>query len=235
MNVLQIIQAACYEANLPAPTAVSGATDPAILQLVNLFYNVGRELRQAKCWPQMKRTHTITTSSSDNAYALPSDFYASTLDTFWDQANKWKVAPALTDSRMNELLYGYATFSNRTFYRVFGRPNSDQITLYPTPSDTHTLTFDYLSKDWILHSSTWQETISGDTDTTLFDDDLLILGLKGRLYREKGWEWQSYDAEFKSRIEQAQARFQGSLKGIMFPMYSFDGYFPNIADGNFTL
>lgn len=230
MNVLQLCQAACYESNLPAPSSLYGSTDPAALQLLNLFYSVGRELRQAKCWVQLKKTATITTSAGDTTYDLPTDFYASVLDTFWDQSNSRRVLGPRSDSEFNELLYGVTTTAYKEC-RIFGVPGTQQIQIVPEPGAGETLSFDYITKNWILHSGSGAEAIAADTDTCVFDDDLMIIGLKSRLYQEKGWEWESLYTDYKSRITAAQARFAGYRLGSMYPKQRY--LETNIPDGTF--
>lgn len=231
-TALSICQSVCYESNQPAPSALYGSTDPAALQLLHLYYAVGRELRQAKCWPQLKRTHTITTSSGDTTYDLPTDFYSQTLDTFWDQSNQRRMQGPLSDSSYNEILYGVTTVAHK-FYRIFGRPTEQQIQIQPSPPTGETLSFDYISKGWIYDVSgvTYVESLTAEADYAVFDDDLMILGVKAYFYREKGWDYQALMADFQSRIAAAQARYQGYRIGRMGRgSFVLD---PNLPDGDF--
>lgn len=236
-TVLHLIQYACYEMNIPAPSSVFGSTDPSVLQHLNNLYATGRDLRQAKCWPQLKKNYQFTTSNGASSYDLPSDFYCSLLDTYWDTTNRWKLAGPETDARQNELLYGYATFSNREYFRIFGLPDGKQISVYPTPGTTTlTLSFDYIQKNWILHSAAWQETLGADSDTTAFDDDLMILGIQWRWKKQSGFDYQEDQQEYQSKIDKAVAKWQGSKKGTMFFQNALlAGLSPNTPEGNYTL
>jgi hypothetical protein len=233
-TVLQLCQSVCYESNQPAPSSLYGSTDPAALQLLHLFYAVGRELRQAKCWRQLLKTHTITTVSGQTEYDLPSDFFSSTLDTAWDQTNSRRLVGPVSDSTYNEVVYGVATVAHK-FYRIFGLPGASQIQIQPSPPDDETLSFDYICKNWIQQADTWTESeaIEADTDTCVFDDDLMILGLKAYFYREKGWDYQAIMADFQSRIAAAQARYQGYKIGKMGGGSRANWW--NAPDGDFAL
>lgn len=228
----QICKNACYESNITAPSSFYGSTDPAALQLLHLYYAVGRELRQAKCWPQLKRVHTITTVSDDTTYSLPSDFYASTLDTFWDQTNQRRVLGPATDSEFNQLLYGVTTVNEKA-YRIFGLPGTQQIQILPTPGDDDVLSFEYISKNWIydVSAEAFVEEITADADSAVFDDDLMTLGVKAFLQRAKGMEYQQLLTDFRERIATAEGRFQGYRLGRMgaraFVLQA------NLPDGNF--
>lgn len=236
MNVFTLIRAICFELNIPAPATIYLNTDPSVLQLLFLMYATCRELRQEKCWPQLKRTYSITGTGATSV-VLPTDYYCSILDTFWDTSNKWKMAGPLTDSKWNEVLYGYATFTNRKYYRVFGRLGTNQIEINPAPPTGDVLKFDYISNAFVHHftDDTWGEMIANDQDTFAFDDDLLILGTKAKWCQSKGLEWEPYQRDYKTRINQAQARWQGNRKVVMHPFdsYLYDAW-PNIPDGSFT-
>lgn len=237
MNVLQILQTVSYEGNLsilsPTSTGIASSTDPAVLQLLSMFNAAGRELLKAKCWVQLKRTHTITTVAGTTTYTLPTDYYCSLLDTFWDTSNRWKMIGPLSDSQFNTVFYGYAVIADRKVYRVFGRNGTNQIQLFPDPGTGDVLTFDYISNAWILNSATWQTTVAADANTVAFDDDLMILGTKALFYKEKGWAWEPFYQDFKSRIDAAQARYNGSKKISLYPGTPYLWY-PNIPEGSWT-
>jgi len=48
-----------------------------------------------------------------------------------------------------------------------------------------------------------------------FDDDIMILGLKAKLQKERGLEYQSNMAAYQRKLEQSYARFEGSYIGSM--------------------
>lgn len=233
MNVLQIVQAFCYETGLnPVPTTLLSVTSPTYNQYLYLFYAVGRDLLQAKCWLQLKRTHTITTVAGDTAYALPADFYCSLFDTAWNTTQKWKLAGPLNDSRYDEFLYGYGVYTNQTYYRIFGRNGTDQFQIQPEPSNAETLKFDYVSHHWINNAGTWSETITSDSATIAFDDDLMILGMKWKWNQQKGTEYAAMQAEYYDKIGKAQARWKGDRK-VSLSAYEFWSLLPNVPEGNF--
>lgn len=159
-TVLSLVQQACYEIGITPPSTLVSLTSPANameLQYLNLFYAVGRDLRQARWWPQLKRNYTMYMQPGRNQYALPLDFYASVPMTGWDQANKWTLIGPMTDRERNFRQYGYITVENRKAYEVYGpdqNPNSTRGQFYinPTPDATIVntpITFDYISRSWL--------------------------------------------------------------------------------------
>lgn len=150
MTALQVIQTIGKEVNVPFPSSIANATSPDTLQLITLYEATGRGLRQAKCWPELKRGLFINTQFNVQAYSLPNDYFCSLLDTFWDTTNKWKMSGPLTDSQFNQLLWGYAAFSNREYVRFFGMPGTNQFQVQPPPGTTSlALYFEYISRNWL--------------------------------------------------------------------------------------
>lgn len=218
LSVLDIIKSFCYETNISAPSTVvpGSVTDPGTNQLIYLFYAVCRDLRERKCWPQLKKTYSFNTAASDSAYALPTDFYSALLGTAYDTTRKWQLDGPQTDENMDYYLYGYAYSSGRMAYRIFGKPGVDQFQVTPTPSSILPLTFDYVSSGYLGTGAspyTWSEIIVADNDICAFDDDLVILGLKWRWYQMKGLDFESLKAEYEGKIDQAVNRFNGSYRG----------------------
>lgn len=156
-TALQLVTSACYLSKLTPPSALISATDSSSLQLLELFYETGRELRNIRWWPQLKKRHEIRLISGRDSYPLPADFYAAIPDTQYDQNNNWQLQGALPDGDWNERLYGYFTIENRKAFRVFGPDinkvsGGGQFKVHPTPGDGEqgvVLSFEYLSKSWL--------------------------------------------------------------------------------------
>ena len=158
-TALQLVQSACYSAKLTPPSALVGETAQSTLQLLELFYDTGRELRASRIWPQLKRTHVIQLEPDRSHYHLPLDFYAALPATHYESTNNWAMSGPLSDSNWSLTVHGIGGASGvvREF-RVFG-PDSNtssgrgQIQLTPTPDDGDAftfITFDYVSKSWII-------------------------------------------------------------------------------------
>lgn len=235
-TALALIQSFCYKSNLSAnvPSTLLNQTDPAILQLIHLFYEVGRDLVSRKCWPQLKRTHEFTTVDGTADYALPSDYYCSLLDTAWDTTNRWKLRGPQTDAGYQNLKWGYAPISTWSSYRIFGRDSTSQFQLLPTPGDAFDMQFDYVSNAWINNAGTWGTTITSDSATVAFDDDLMLLGLSARWDFNKGLDNSQYLVAYEKLISAANARWNGSFKTMLSPdMRSW--IYPNVQDGGWQI
>lgn len=240
MNVLEVLTAAANELGIPAPAAYGSDT-----QLLNLLYAVSRMLRNTKVFTEQKRTFTISTAASTSTYALPADFYSPILLTHYDQTRKWSMIGPVSDADFNFKLYGPGATSSVYTYRIFG-PNIQQyssakmLEIDPTPSAIDTLSFDYITMS-MFYPSGWTpgvtiyETVTADTHISMFDDDVLIMGLK-YLYREaKGLDYEVFKNQFTRMIERAQTRYMGSFKGSFKRQRQGRRYRPTEGDGGWTI
>ena len=157
-TALQLVTSACYGANIPAPSALVGATSTDVLQLTELFYDTGRELRNCRVWPQLKRWHFIILESGRSQYPLPLDFYSALPGTQYETANQWALCGPETDPDWAFATYGIVDVTSRKRFRVFGpdvNPNDSRGQFYvsPTPDDGDAgelVTFEYVSKSWLI-------------------------------------------------------------------------------------
>lgn len=184
LTALQLVQKACYQANLTAPSALVGATDASVLQYLHLFYETGEELRQMRCWPQLKKRYRFPLISQRQFYQLPQDFYSELPETAWDESLRWKNVGPVSDAYFNYRAYGYATIENRKAFRVFGpdgNPNSSrgQMQLSPIPGATYAglyMSFEYITKSWLMPPN-WAASTSYNGSTPNY------VNVNGNIYK----------------------------------------------------
>jgi hypothetical protein len=182
-TVLSLIQRACKRAMLTAPSALTTATDAPTLQLIELFYETGEELRNTRCFPQLKRKYRFPLVSQRTQYTIPQDFYAAVPFTNWDEANRWENLGPLSDAHWSYRTYGYATIENRKGFRIFGpdiNPSSTrgQFMINPTPGASSAglmVSYEYFSRSWLLPPN-W----AASTNYTLNSS---YVNVNGNIYR----------------------------------------------------
>lgn len=169
LTVLQLVQAACYGGGIQAPSSLFGATTRDALELLNIFYEVGRELRSSRPWPQLKKRFTVRLESQRERYHVPQDFYKALAGTHWDQSNRIQAQGPLSDAEWNYRNYGYVTVENRIAYRLLGTDNPNdtqgQFFVNPIPGEAvagEEITFEYISRSW-LNPPNW---VGGGTVTS---------------------------------------------------------------------
>lgn len=157
-TALSLVQKACHQANIPAPTALVGETNTTNLQLLALFYEAGEELRSCRYWPQLKRSYTVYLEAGRSKYYLPQDFYCALPMTHWDKSNNWEMRGPQTDPAWNYRQYGYVTTENRRSYRIFGQDinyasGRGQFEVHPVPGAGEAgdrVSFEYISRSWLI-------------------------------------------------------------------------------------
>lgn len=233
-SLLSIVQTAASEMGLTPP--VSAVLNPADLtanQLTALYNVTGEMLVKRRVWRMLYRTHDFTTESGVAVYPLPEDFARPISQTEWDQTNRWPMIGPETPQQWQWLISGILSTGPRQRFRLIGT----DFEIWPVPGDdTTNLSFFYISK-W------WAQTAGGqaipkatnDDDVSLFEDRLMISGVKLRFFQVKGFDTTSFAADFQANLDDAIAQDGGG------PVLSLarDPQFPlitiyNIPDGNWA-
>lgn len=65
---------------------------------------------------------------------------------------------------------------------------------------------------WTIPATPY-ETVISNSDYSIFDDDVMIIGLKAKWYQMKGLGYEALQAEYQSKLDQAKGRWAGSFTG----------------------
>ena len=137
------------------------------------------------------------------AYDLPADWLKQTPNTEWDRTNRWPLLGPKTAQEWAYLKGGIVSAGPRMRYRIYG----SKFVLNPTPADDVNLSFEYISKNWVRSSTgTGKTKFTADNDTCMFDDYLMLLGLKMRWLMTKGLAYDWVLAEYMDRLNKLQAQ-----------------------------
>lgn len=239
LSCLEMVAAVCAEQALPVPDTLFGSSiDSQPLQLRALL---NQELNEQRTWPDVYptlliRQHTFTTTATEiqPANAVPDDLDHFVDSSMWDRTltrpvvgpispqlwQAWKARPVLTS-----VVFGYILMGN-DFYTA------------PTPPAGDTIAYNYISKLSVYASGDTlptQELFEADTDTCIFDTQVMERGLRWRFLRAKGLDYaQEYAAWVNSlqiwmsrqggmpRISMAGS-YNDWLAGPFVPSFSFPG------------
>jgi len=208
LSFLALVQQACSEMNLSAPTSCIGNQDQQVIQLVALANAEGVECASVEtaqgAWPVLRKTHTFTMVENQESYPLPSDLNFIIYDTMWDTTQHWRVIGPVNPSGWNTLLYGNITAA-APFYRF--KIEDNLLSLYPAPDNNgDVVAFTYVSNGWCKSvGGTIQTQWQADTDTYILDDRLFVLGLKARFRQAKGLDYSAELALYNRRLDWAKA------------------------------
>ena len=207
-TLLDIVQQACNEVLILAPSSVIGSTDEFAMGMLAMAQASGRDLVRRFEWGALVTLATIPTVAGQSDYTLPADYYRMVDDTAWDQSTHWFVGGPLSpaaDRYLRDSVVGASTVYRS--FRLLGR----KIRITPTPPDASgVIAFEYLSRTWVVSAAGVTSTnFVTDTDTTVFDFDLMVKACKWRWMSAKGQD----AAEMRQEYEDALAALKGADQG----------------------
>lgn len=175
----------------------------------------------------------VSLTFSQVKYSMPSDFDRQVDRTHWDKSQHWEMLGPETAQQWQWLKSGYISTGPRVRYRPLG--NLFQI--WPALGAEHLLGFEYVSNQWVVATggTTASKTaFSVDSDTCVFPDRLMVLGLKLRYFEIKGFDTSALYRDYMAQLDIAKASDAGSPTLSMAPRpTSILIGFENIPDANY--
>lgn len=163
-----------------------------------------------------------TLSFVQTKYSFPSDYQRLIDRTQWDKSKHWEMLGPESPQQWQWLKSGYIATGPRIRWRILG--NAFQI--WPGVTTAEYLGFEYVSKNWVTDTTgATKGSFTADTDTCLFDDRLMVAGLKLKYFATKGFETQLLQDEYDSILSAVMSAEQGA------PMLSFAPRLSNILLG----
>lgn len=224
MSLLTIVQKTARQTRLfDTPLTVVGNTDRFVAQAQELLFEIGEELKELYNWEQLVKLQTFATVASQESYSIDtivtdSDWASFIGNTMWDRTNL-RECLIVDYARYQWLKSGLGTSAgiDRNISQYGG-----SLYIYPTPTSADTLAFYYKSNYWIASSGgTAQADWLADTDTSLFPEYLLQLGLRFKLLQANGLPYEDeYQAYTNRRDAEAEKnKPKQSIGGRRFTRY----------------
>lgn len=235
MSILTIIQQVCGRTNVPVPQTVLGNTDTKILQMLRLLEEEGTDLSKRGDWEGITFEATHTSLAAEDQGALTSiatnGFRHIKNGTLWDRTNKLPILGPFNDQEW-QARKAMTTAWPRYHYRIRG----GKWLITPTPTAGYTWAFEYVSKNWILgiDGTTYKQYATLDTDTVLLQEDLVLMGLRWRWKKEKGFDYaedfETYEKQVKTDLSRDGGKptlhmdggQRGAQPGIWVPSMSWN-------------
>ena len=229
MTLLSIVQDAADEAGWDQPATVVGNTDAD--QFLRLLNREGEALSKWQ-WEILVKEDTFTLATSDQDYALASDFRYLIPTTIWNRDNKRAII--WLNSQEWQFFKGWTTVNGLNL-RARLRNNQMEFEQTIVAADNgKTIAYEYVSKNWTADSgSTAQQKFAADSDTSVLDEELLTLGLVWRFKKAKGMDWQGDFQDYRQEVLSAKARDGGS-RILRFGRGPVQHLGVNTPEGNFS-
>lgn len=163
-------------------------------------------------------------------YPLPSDWKKQIEQTEWDRTNRWPLMGPQTPQAWQSFKSGIVYAGPRERFRIIG----NTIALNPPPPSGLILAFEYISDAYVVAADgTLKSSFTEDTDTCLFDDSLMVEGLKVAFKQAKGLDVTFELSRFNILLENCKAQDRSAPKLSLTP---WNGTIllttQNIPDGN---
>lgn len=173
---------------------------------------------------------------SQDTYAQPADWHDTTHRTQWDRTNHWELQGAISPQQYQWLVSGITATGPRRKYRVQG----STVVIWPPPSaeDTpSTLTMEYMSSYWVVSSAgTPKARFTADDDYTVFDPDLMVMGLKWLFFQVKGFEYTELRRQWNEQVSIYSATDSGAqtldMTGRTWPIFITPANVPDTGYGS---
>lgn len=155
-----------------------------------------------------------TLQFSQVQYDLPADWLKEIPQTEWDRSNRWPLIGPVSSQTWQSFKSGIVYAGPRARFRI----QNQQIFINPPPANGFIYAYEYQSQNWVLSASgTGQAKFLADTDTHVFDESLLISGLKAQWFLIKGFDASSHLAEFNTLLDMCKAQDKSAPKLSLAP------------------
>ncbi len=164
-------------------------------------------------------------------YSYPADYDRLISRTDWNKTNFWEVIGPETPQQWQWLKSGLIASGPRTRFRPLG----GYFQIWPPPTTELIFGFEYVSTYWALAAAgTGKTTFTVDTDTSIYRDNLLILGTKLKFYEMKGFDTTTLAASYNRQLQLAKEQDKDGPTLSMAPRLSevLIGY-DNIPDSGY--
>jgi hypothetical protein len=173
---------------------------------------------------------TPTLSISQVAYPLPADWLKQIPQTEWDRTNRWPLMGPKSPQEWQSYKSGIVYAGPRERFRI----QSGAVQISPNPPNGLIFSYEYISSAWVIGADgVYKQNLALDDDTYVFDDSLMVTGLKMRWKQAKGLDY-SYDAqEYGSLLNLLRAQDKSAPKLSRAPIQGSIYLSPaNIPDGS---
>ena len=144
---------------------------------------------------------------AQTAYDLPADFETITNRTMWDKSKHWEMLGAEDAQQWQWLKSGYISTGPRVRWRIL----DNQFQIWPVMNTNEYLGWEYRSKGWARSAAgAVKNSFTADTDTTVLDDRIMVLGTKLKYFQIKSFDTTALIQDYQRYLSIAKANDKGA-------------------------
>jgi len=165
---------------------------------------------------------------AQTAYDLPADFLSITDRTQWDKTKHWEALGPEDAQQWQWLKSGYISTGPRIRWRIL----DNQFQVWPPMNTNEYIGWEYRSRGFARGADgAVKNSFTADSDTTVLDDRIFVLGTKLKYWAIKGFDTTTLVQEYQRYLSVAKADDKGSpnLSFAPYPSKVLIGY-ANIPD-----
>jgi hypothetical protein len=201
-NILYEIQQACIQLNLPAPTAVFPANNDETSLLMGSVANLaGIMTNEAYNWQMMIGSFPCVGDNVKKKFDLPGDIVKFVDQTGWSSSKRRPVV--ILNAQQWAAIKAW--LSQSFFINPACRIIDDKLEFMSAPAVGETVTFEYISSNWVMDGADpliTKDMVTSDTDVPKFDWLLMVLAIKTKYLETKGLDTAAAQSDFNDRIMQ---------------------------------
>lgn len=151
----------------------------------------------------------VTLNFGKVKYTLPSDFDRPVDATNWDVTKHWAIIGPLTAQQWEYLISGWIATGPVINWRLLG----GYFQIWPVQTQADLLGMEYISRNWVQATGVFtpnKSMFTVDTDTCVFPDRLMVLGLKKKFFEAKNFDTTALMRDYETQLSIAFANDQGS-------------------------
>lgn len=146
---------------------------------------------------------TAPVTLAQTRYPLPIDFCYEIPQTEWDRTDHWPLIGPKGNREWMWLKGGIISTGPRLRWRISG----DRFDITPLPAGGLEMAFEYVSSNWVgAGAGVYKPLVTLDTDTPVFDDMLMLYGLKWKWRQAHGFDYAQEYADFNDRLQRLQGQ-----------------------------
>jgi hypothetical protein len=144
---------------------------------------------------------------SRTIYPLPPDYETITDNTHWDKTKHWQMLGPVDAQQWQWLKSGYISTGPRVRWRILG----NKFQIWPPYNTQEYLGFEYRSKGFVRSATDEvKNSFTADTDTTVFDDRLIVLATKLKYFQIKNFDTTALYQDYMRYLSIVKANDKGS-------------------------
>lgn len=209
-----IVQNVAQLVSFPTPADPAGDSDPAVVQMVQAVNMAGIDLLSMHDWQELTKTYSISIQASppgvsEQAFALPTDFYEFVDQTQWNSTMQWPAIGPVSPQAWQQLLVRQTLPTLSFYWQVRG----NQLYILAPPTSAQTLSFFYQSLAWVIDAdsaTTYKNRATKNGDTILLDPYLVTLLARTKWLEMKGLDSSAAMRDFQVNFENRKGNEKGA-------------------------